>query len=657
MDKSPQCGWMATTVALGAPVRERRRYRQTTRCCLALLTCIALSGCTSFGEYVHNGFKVGPNYIRPAAQTEAEWIDSSDVRVKSDPPADCAWWAVLNDPTLNGLIGSAYRQNLDLRAAGARITEARAQRAIAIGTLFPQTQTMNLASLQSQFSQNLPIPLPVNFDILAAGFNGSWELDFWGRYRRAVEAANANLSVSVEQYGEVLVLLLSDVAVNYIELRTYQQRLAYAQKNVEIQRGSLKLAEARFKQGASSELDLRQARAILWQTESLVPVFEAGARQSSNALCVLLGMSPVDLASALGPAPIPTAPPTVALGVPADLLARRPDIRRAERQVAEQSARIGIATAELYPSLSINGYVGFWSQHSRELFNGDSFTGAFLPQFSWNVLNYGRIANNIAAQDARLQSVALNYQQTVLRAGREVEDALTRFLHAQLQAKYLDRSVVDSARAVELVKLQFEGGTTDFNRVYTLQASLTSQQDQLASAQGAIALNLVAVYKALGGGWRCFQRCNGMPAPCYPTGAESPPAPAPELLPTPPEVPPTAQRNVNVAQHVAPQAGPKSPQPVVAAVGAMPTTVPANVPHSLPSMPAPGSAPAALPMSQQLVTQPPPPPPQPAMPAALPPNSAARPLPAPASPSAPPKKKPQPTVVPVNHYAPIQAAR
>ncbi|MBL9122185.1 MAG: efflux transporter outer membrane subunit, partial [Planctomycetaceae bacterium] len=512
------------------------------------------AGCTSFGEYVHNGFKVGPNYVRPPAQTSPDWIDSSDARVKSDPPADCAWWTVLNDPALNGLIGSAYRQNLDLRAAGARITEARAQRAIAVGTLFPQTQTMTISALESQISQNLPIPFPQNFDLVTAGFNGSWELDFWGRYRRAVESADANLSASVEQYGEVLVLLLSDVASNYVQLRTFQQRLAYARQNVEIQRGSLKLAETRLKQGVSSELDVRQARAILWQTESLVPVFEAGVRQSSNALCVLLGMSPIDLASALGTAPIPMAPPSVALGVPNDLLARRPDVRRAERRVAEQCARIGMATADLYPALSVNGYVGFWAQNTHELFNGDSFTGALIPRFNWNVLNYGRIANNIIAQDARLQAVAYDYQQTVLRAGQEVEDGLTRFLHAQMQARFLDRSVADTARAVELVKVQFEGGTTDFNRVFTLQASLTSQQDQLAAAQGNIALSLIAVYKGLGGGWRCFQACGGMPAPCYPPEVETvPPPPAPELLPPPPPaLSPSGQTPVQVAHHVAP---------------------------------------------------------------------------------------------------------
>ncbi len=509
-------------------------------------------GCTSLREYVGNGFKVGPNYLRPPAPVAGGWIDMDDPRVKSDPPTDCAWWAVFNDPVLNGLIDQAYRQNLDLRAAGARIAEARARRAIAVGSLFPQQQSADVTYLHAQFSENLATPLPTQFNLWAAGFNGSWELDIWGRYRRSIEAADAVLAESVEGYGEVLVLLLSDVAANYIELRTFQQRLAYAQMNVEIQKGSLKLAEARFSRGASTELDVRQARSSLQRTQAVVPTYEASAREAANALCVLLGMPPNNLAEALGPAPIPTAPVEVALGVPADLLARRPDVRRAERAVAEQSARLGIAQTDLYPSLTLNGYMGFLSNDIDQLFESTSFTGYIIPQFSWNVLNYGRISNNIVAHNAKLQGVAFDYQQTVLKAGQEVENSLTRFLHAQQRAKFLRGSVADAIRAVELAELQFKGGTTDFNRVYNLQSLLAQQQDELAAVEGSIALNLVAVYKSLGGGWRCFLHCQGMPAPspemqAMPSvdgdpevieGAEPLPPPAPT---TPPATTPASE--------------------------------------------------------------------------------------------------------------------
>jgi len=510
-----------------------RAPRQVLAVCLVLAPVLmSLSGCVSLREFVHNRFKLGPNYQPPPAQVAGTWIDFADPRVKSDPSADCAWWTVFNDPVLDHLIDTAYRQNLDLRAAGTRVIEARAQRGIAVGNLFPQQQSASMSYLHAQISENLNIPFPTQVNLWASGFNGSWELDLWGRYRRSIEAADANLGASVEGYGEVLVLLLSDVASNYIELRTFQQRLAYARENVEIQRGSWRLADVRFKQGASNELDVRQARSNLSQTEAVIPTYEASIREASNALCVLMGMSPTDLASSLEARPIPTAPPEVALGIPADLLARRPDVRRAEREVAAQSARIGIAQTDLYPSLSLNGYLGFLSNGFNDLFEAKSLTGFILPQVQWNVLNYGRISNNIIVQDARLQGAALKYQQTALKAGQEVENGLTRFLHAQQRAKYLQRSVTDAQRAVELVQFQFRTGTTDFNRVYNLQSLLAQQQDQLAAAQGSIALNLVAVYKALGGGWRCFLYCDGMPAPSA-SQLEALPSTGPEAIPKP----------------------------------------------------------------------------------------------------------------------------
>ena len=523
---------------------------------LALMVALQ-PGCTSLREYVGNGFKVGPNYLRPPAPVAGAWIDMDDPRVKSDPPTDCAWWSVFNDPVLDGLIEQAYRQNLDLRAAGARIAEARARRAVAVGSLFPQQQTADVTYLHAQISENLAIPLPTQFNLWAAGFNGSWELDIWGRYRRSIEAADAVLAESVEGYGEVLVLLLSDVAANYIELRTFQQRLAYAQMNVEIQKGSLKLAEARFSRGASTELDVRQARSSLQRTQAVVPTYQASAREAANALCVLLGMPPNDLAEALGPAAIPTAPVEVALGVPADLLARRPDVRRAERAVAEQSARLGIAQTDLYPSLTLNGYMGFLSNDIDQLFESTSFTGYIIPQFSWNVLNYGRISNNIIAHNAKLQGVAFDYQQTVLKAGQEVENSLTRFLHAQQRAKFLRGSVADAIRAVELAELQFKGGTTDFNRVYNLQSLLAQQQDELAAVEGSIALNLVAVYKSLGGGWRCFLYCQGMPAPSHdvrslPAADEPSINDGPEPLPPPIPVPSSTTPSANGSAAVKP---------------------------------------------------------------------------------------------------------
>jgi NodT family efflux transporter outer membrane factor (OMF) lipoprotein len=479
----------------------------------ALLLWVVLfnGGCaTSLRQWWQNGFKVGPNYARPAAPVAPSWVDAGDPRVRHEPAQDCVWWTVFNDPTLNSLIETSFRQNLTLQAAGTRILEARALRGITVGNLFPQSQTATSTYVHGQISQNLGLPFPSNLNVWADGFNASWEADVWGRYRRAIEQADANLEASVESYGDTLVMLLSDVATNYVQLRTFEQRLAYARQNVDIQRRSLLLAENRFDNGKATELDVRQARSSLAQTEASIPPLIIGRRQAANRLCILMGMPVTDLAESLEAAPIPTAPIDVAVGIPADLLRRRPDVRRAERQVAAQSAQIGIAQSDLYPRLALQGFIGYAATDFEKLFNSNSFIGLIIPSLQWNILNYGRIANNIRQQDARLQGAALQYQQTVLNAGREVEDALVGFMQSQEQAAKLEASVREADRSVELVVLQFQGGVTDFNRVFNAQSTLVAQQDQLAVARGNIDLNLIQVYRALGGGWQHFFRGHGL---------------------------------------------------------------------------------------------------------------------------------------------------
>ena len=396
------------------------------------------------------------------------------------------------------------------------------------------------AYAHGQISQNLGgLPFPNLFSVWATGFNVSWEPDFWGRYRRTIEATDADVGASVEGYNQALVLLLSDVASNYVQMRTYEERLRFARSNVEIQKGSLHLADLRFTGGIASELDVRQARSSLAQTEALIPPLEAGRRQAANQLCILMGMPVTELASQLPPGGIPKPPLQVAAGIPAELLRRRPDVRRAERQVASQSARIGVAEADLYPRFAINGFLGYAANDLNNLFEPKSFLGFIIPQFQWNVLNYGRITNNIRAQEARWQTAVLQYQQTVLTAGREVEDSLVAFLQSQQQAARLDEGVAASARSVQLVMTQFEGGVTDFNRVYNTQTTLVNQQDQLAATRGNIALNLIAAYRALGGGWQYFTSGGGASGPPadapQPTPAQPQSQPAPIPLPAPPD--------------------------------------------------------------------------------------------------------------------------
>jgi NodT family efflux transporter outer membrane factor (OMF) lipoprotein len=502
-----------------------------------LFVAVLASGCTtSLSQWWHNGLKVGPNYQPPQAPVACGWLAANDPRVKAEGPMNCAWWTVFNDPALNRLIETAYRQNLDLRAAGTRILEARAQRNIAVGNLFPQSQSALGTYVHGQLSKNLALPLPPMIDLWATGFNASWELDFWGRYRRTIEATDADLGASIEGYNDALVLLLSEVATSYVQLRTFEERLQLARKNVELQTGSLKLADRRFAQGVATELDVHQARSSLAQTEALIPPLESGRRQASNRLCILLGMPVSDLATQLGPAPIPKAPVEVAVGIPADLLRRRPDVRQAELQVAAQCARIGVAEADLYPRFSINGFMGYAASDFKDLFASKSFLAVVAPNFQWNLLNYGRITNNVRAQDARFRTAVSQYQQTVLSAGREVEDALVAFVQSQQQAVWLDASVREASRSVELVVLQFQGGITDFNRVYTTQSTMVSQQDQLATTRGNIAISLIDAYRSLGGGWQYFVEKPATAA--APAEEIPPPAAGVERLPPPPEAAP-----------------------------------------------------------------------------------------------------------------------
>ena len=310
------------------------------------------AGCTSFRDYVRNGFKVGPNYCPPVAPVSCQWIDSADPNVSTEPPHVDAWWQTFNDPILDYLICTAYRQNLSLRVAGFRIIEARAQRGIAAGELFPQSQQAFGNYTRNNISANSPNAAPLRFyEDWQTGANLAWEIDFWGRFRRAVEAADANLDQSIYNYDDVLVLLLSEVAQSYINIRTAEQRLEYARKNVEDQQISLNLADVKFRNGATTRLDVTQGQSNLSQTQATIPPLEVSRRQASDQLCILLGMPPRDIDAILaGKRGIPSAPPQVAVGIPADLIRRRPDVLSAERAVAAQSALIGVAASDLYPT-------------------------------------------------------------------------------------------------------------------------------------------------------------------------------------------------------------------------------------------------------------------------------------------------------------------
>jgi NodT family efflux transporter outer membrane factor (OMF) lipoprotein len=488
-------------------VRAVTRSRATALAMAALLA----AGCTPLKGWVHNGFKVGPNFDEPYAAVATDWIDSADPRLVHGPEEDSTWWSVFQDQPLNSLIETAYHQNLDLKTAATRVLQAQAQRNIEAGNLFPQSQTAVADYAHAQISRNLNIfnnrraQLPTNFNIWATGFNASWELDIWGRIRRTIESANADRDAAVEAYHDTLVILTADVATNYIQLRTAQERMTYAERNVAIQRGSLRLAEARLRDGKATALDVMQARSSLAQTESSIPPLAISLRQANNQLCVLLGLPPQDLIPMLGEKSIPATPPEAAVGIPAELLQRRPDVRRALREAASQCAKIGAAEADFYPQIGVTGFLGYAASDIRRLFAEKSLTGLILPTFSWKILNYGRVLNNVRNQDARFQEKVFQYQQTVLKAGREVEDGLVAFLQYQIQSQKLEVAVKEAKNSVALVQAQYQGGLVDFNRVFTTQLQLVNQQDQLAIARGNIASSLIAVYRALGGGWQAFE--------------------------------------------------------------------------------------------------------------------------------------------------------
>jgi len=502
-----------------------------------LLALVVCAGCGTGRNWLRNGFKVGPDYCKPAAPNSDHWIDFNDPRVISDPVDDRAWWKAFNDPILDSLVESTYQGNLPLASQGQRVLEYRALRGISAGNLFPQMQSLDGFYKRVQISQagNIAgVPLPnAAFDLWNIGPALQWELDVWGRFRRRIEQADADLQKQVELYDDVLAIALAETAKAYVNIRAAEEFTRLALQNVQIQKGSLQIAETRFKEGAVGELDVTQARSTLRETLALVPLFQRDQRQANNELCVLLGIPVVDLAPRVGDGPIPVVPAAVTLDIPAQLMRRRPDIRAAERTVAAASAEIGIAASDFYPHFYIDGSFSWTANQFPELFSGQAFGGIVGPSFRWDILNYGRIRNNVTRMEAKFQEAALDYQQTVLNANKEVEKALIAFLKAQERAAELQGAVNDTRRSVDLAVIQYREGAIDFERIFNLQNVLVRQQIDQARARAEISLALVEVYRALRGGWQIrFDMPRALPevippeeiAPGQPAPGQQPPA-------------------------------------------------------------------------------------------------------------------------------------
>jgi NodT family efflux transporter outer membrane factor (OMF) lipoprotein len=473
---------------------------------LVLLAAVTLQslGCTGPLQYVRNGFKVGPNYGRPPAPVADDWIEAGDQRVRRDGENDhlADWWKELNDPTLDRLIQQAYQDNLTLREAGFRILAARAQLTYAIGNFFPQLQTADGAYTRFGIGDTF-------FDQWNFGFNLAWELDFWGRFRRAIRSAEATLDASVEDYDAVLVTLLGDVASNYVRYRTTEERIRLLENVVAVQEDVLQFITRQLDAGAAgvTDLDRAQSTSDLAQSRAQLDDLQIQLQQSQNLLCILLGMPVVDLSSILDAgdkSKIPVTPDYVVVGIPADLLRRRPDVRQLERQAAAQAELIGIAEADLYPAFSIGGTLGWQAAKLSDLFKSQSLNSNVGGSFQWNILNYGRILSDIRFQEAQFQALVTAYQNQVLQAGLEVENGIVTFLKSQERARNLEESVDNAALALEVVIEQYEAGldTSEFNRYAVIQQTLIQQQDLWAQARGQIVLGLIDVYRALGGGWQ-----------------------------------------------------------------------------------------------------------------------------------------------------------
>ena len=484
--------------------RVHRRLRAASVCGIAvhrlgmramvLVGAALLSACTL----------VGPDFKRPQVPSWlAAWRGGSLESLGAEPRGPRSgptqeWWRTFNDPVLDQLVAEAQRVNPSVRTAGIRIMEARAQLGIAGSALYPQVQQATSEVLWAgELRAGARDVRAVSF---SAGLQIGWEIDFWGKFRRSIEAADAGYFASIAQYDDVQVLMAAQVATLYCSIRTVEARLVITRENAALQKRSLEIAERLFKGGVDSELDVQQAKAQYLATLANIPQLEGVLRQTQNALSTLLARAPGPLPEmAAGEDVIPQAPLDVIVDMPADLLRRRPDIRAAEMQLAAQSAQIGVSKADLYPAISLLGSVGL---SAMSLSRSPWVLGWGLgPSLVWNVFDHGRLTNTVLLQDARFQQLYEQYQDALLRAAREVDDAAVGFAKTGEQIALLAESVQAAQRSLGIATLQYLEGLIDFERVLDSQRTLFSQQELLVTSRGSMTQSLIALYKAMGGGW------------------------------------------------------------------------------------------------------------------------------------------------------------
>ncbi len=447
---------------------------------------------------------VGPEFVKPEVELPAGWSETGENGLEASPVKQPQWWRVFNDPVLDKLVQTAWQQNNTLEIAGLRVLEARAQLGIAQGQQYPQSQLAAGSSTYTSAADNVG---GSNFWQHGIGASASWEIDFWGRFRRGIESADAAYMASVAARDQALIILTAQVVNTYTIMRINEEQLRIAHDNVDIQQRSYDIASVLYHNGADSELDMQQSRTLLLSTQATIPGFEAVLAQARNALSTLLGKPPGSIDNLLpGDQSIPELPETIEVGIPADLLRRRPDVRQAELNALAQNALVGMSEADLYPSFSLTGSLGLVAggpgdTDFGDLFSSDALTFSIGPSFVWPFLNYGRIRNNVRVQDVRLQQALVNYRETVIQSAREAEDAMAALNGSQEQVVILQKTVESAKRSNKLSVLRYKEGFSDYQRVLDSQQALFSAQQRLVIQRGSSVQNLVSLYKSLGGGW------------------------------------------------------------------------------------------------------------------------------------------------------------
>jgi NodT family efflux transporter outer membrane factor (OMF) lipoprotein len=456
------------------------------------------------------GCAVGPNYQKPAVSAPAHWGEPLAGGETNHDASVADWWKNFHDPELDSLISRAAQSNLDLKIAQSRVREARAEYGIAVGNLLPTVDASGSYARQRE-SQNqplvgpgdhLPPGIPFENNFYQSGFDASWEIDVFGGTRRAVESAKAQVAAAEFGQRDVLITLLGEVARNYVEARGYQRRLEIARDNIRAQEQSLAITQNRFTNGLTSDLDVQQAATLLATTRANVPTLETALQASIHRLGVLLGQPPEALQTELSSvAPIPTAPPAVPVGLPSELLLRRPDVAQAERQLAAATANIGVAKADLFPKFYLTGVAGFESVSASDWFDGGSRFWSAGPTVQWNIFDAGRIRANIKIQNARQEQALAKYEQTALSAFEDVENALVAYAKEQVRRRSLEDAVKSSQESLRLANQLYANGLSNFINVLDAERSLYQAQDALVQSERTVSTDLISLYKSLGGGW------------------------------------------------------------------------------------------------------------------------------------------------------------